>query len=408
MSNPPSDSNTMQFQMQSIVNGYPSVMDDAFLQALESAKQGGDATNNYFNGINQTSDFWGAIANNTIGYVNGTDSQGRPVIMASTGNVDMRMLAVYAGDDSTTQAEGDTNDMLLATLTVTTGNTTTQAAQMLALTARIATMPVYLPLSAKLFNSLLVPLYENAKTLLTNISKNLQSASQVENPTIDPMEQSEEIIEEQDQVIEELPEELVEEGVDYLAIQWSSVALDIACMAPLVAIPMIIEFLGHEMYHSLMIQNLTDINFTWNLDELVSGKTAVVPATSSIPQCQTQTNLLGDQETTRFSFQVNFQFINSTNLSSIGYVMSLAPDGGGDSAALVVSIPWAGDNTIWVGTGDSDPATTYAQHSAPNGDLSMVATFDSYQVTFTINKLEGKTNGNYFYSSLVVIEPLAS
>jgi hypothetical protein len=406
MSNPPSDTNTIQFQMQPIVNGYPSVVDDAFIAALTTAKAGGDATWNYFNGINATSDFWGAIAGGTIGYVDGTDPQGRPVVMASTGNVDMRMLAVYAGDPSQAQA-GDSTDMVLATLTVTTGNTTTQAAQMLALTARIASMPVYLPLSAKLFNSLLVPLYKNAKTLLSNMAENLQEGCQAEDPAIDPTAEAEETIEEQNAVIEEVPEELMEEGVDYLAISWSEVGLDLACMAPLVALPMLFEYLGHDMYHSLMIQNLTDLNFDWTLEAQVSGKPQLTPASSLVPACQTQTNLTGNGETTRFSFQVNFQFINSTNLSSIGYVMSLTPQGGGDPASLVFSIPWAGENTIWVGAGAATPQATYSQYSVPNGQLAMVAVFATYQVTVTMNKLQGETNGNYFYASLVVIEPLA-
>jgi hypothetical protein len=405
MSNSPSDdSNTIQFQMQSIVNGYPSQLDDAFLQALATAKQGGDATNDYFSGINQTSDFWGAIANNSIDFIDGVDPQGRPVVIASTGNVDLRVLAVYAGDPP---AGADSNqDVTLGTVTVTTGNTTTQAAQMLALTARIATMPAYIPLSAELFQLLLKPLYSNVKTLLSNLSKNLQDASRVETPDIDPMEETEETLEEQDEVLEELPEELVEEGAEYLAINWSTVALDVACMAPLVAIPMIIEFLGHDMYHSLMIQNLTESDFNWSLDKSVSGKSAMLPADALIPGCQSRTNLMGNGETTRFSYQANFQFINSSNLGSIGYVLSVAPKEGGDRATLVFSIPWAGDNTIWVGTGASDSATTYAEHSAPNGNLTMSATFDSYQVTVTINKLSGKTEGDYFYSSLVVIEPL--
>jgi hypothetical protein len=116
---------------------------------------------------------------------------------------------------------------------------------------------------------------------------------------------------------------------------------------------------------------------------------------------------VGGKQQVQCTYQANTTFINSSNLGSIGYTLTLTPSDGGQVASLVVAIPWAGDNTIWVGQGESDPERTYHAHSGVNGQVSQVATFGNYKVTLTINKLSGKTEDSYFYASMVVLEPVA-
>jgi hypothetical protein len=72
---------------------------------------------------------------------------------------------------------------------------------------------------------------------------------------------------------------------------------------------------------------------------------------------------------------------------------------------MVTAIPWAGDNAIWVGQSDLSADSLYAQRSVPNGQLVQSATFGSYKVTQSINRLSGKTDGDYFYCSMVLVEP---
>jgi hypothetical protein len=73
---------------------------------------------------------------------------------------------------------------------------------------------------------------------------------------------------------------------------------------------------------------------------------------------------------------------------------------------LVVSIPWAGDNTIWVGPSAPSADDAWAQRSSsPSTSTTTSATFGAYKITLSINKLHGKTYDTYFYCSAAVIEP---
>jgi hypothetical protein len=191
-----------------------------------------------------------------------------------------------------------------------------------------------------------------------------------------------------------------------MVIDWSAVSFAVAGLLPLAALPMVFEFLGHQMYHSVVVQNLTGLDFEWSIAYQHSGSVAVQPA-SSIPAQQTSFDPVRQAQTT-LSYQGNFQFINSSDLGSIGYVLALTPSDGGTAANIVVSIPWGSDNAIWVGPSSSSPQDLYHEHSAANGQLSQSASFGDYDVTVSINALSGKTaNDTYFYCSTVVIEPSA-
>jgi hypothetical protein len=118
--------------------------------------------------------------------------------------------------------------------------------------------------------------------------------------------------------------------------------------------------------------------------------------------------MFGDKTNVKCAYQANATFINSNDLGSIGYTLTLTPSDGGQAASLVVSIPWAGDNTIWVGQGSGSAEDTYNANQLPNEQVTQSATFGDYSIALTINKLSGKTQDQYAYSSLVVIEKAGS
>jgi hypothetical protein len=180
------------------------------------------------------------------------------------------------------------------------------------------------------------------------------------------------------------------------------VALDFAGLAPLMALPMIFEQLGHAMTHALIVQNVTDTDFTWT-QTIVHGTSAMQPGVTQLPALKHEKGT-GDQPDVTLSSSASFQVINTTDYGSVGYVLQLTPAGGGPAATLVISVPWAGQNTIWAGSA-TNAETAYTQHSQPDGNLSVKASFGPYAVTLSLNKLTGKTYDSYYYCSTAIIEP---
>lgn len=387
----PNGSNSITFSTDPTTGGFPAVVDAAFTAAVAQSKQGGDATATYFDQLNQTSDFWGDLATGKITFAPGVDPQGNPVYMASNGNVEIRLAASFV------DGGGQPGDQA-GQASVTTRATTSGVSNWTALAVRIATMPPYLKLTHDLFDNLLVPVYRNTSRMLTNLAGTIQRATQVENPAIDALEAATGVVDEASAIVDDVAAEVGAEGLEYMTIEWGAVALDMAGMAPLMALPMIFEALGHEMSHSLIVQNLTGRDFTWSLD-VPHGRTSLQPGQDALPGVRTDGSV-------QLSSSVSLQHVNSTDYSSIGVALRLSPVDGGSAATLVVDIPWAGQNTIWVGSAP-DLDTAWQQHSGHPGGLSVNASFGDYQVTLSLNKSSGKTDDAYWYCSTAVIEPLS-
>lgn len=412
-------SNTITFQATPITKGgYPNLVDSNFLNSVTEGKKGGDSTQSFFDATNQTSDFWGWMAShdgtNTNPFVDATDSDGNPIVIASNGNVSMRMGAFY-NDNADVALDTGTDDPppVTAIGTIQTGNTTTMASRDISVAIGIVELPLGFKLTKSLWADLLGPIYNNMKTLVTKTAKQFQQATRTESPTIVADEESEPPVEDASSEIEPLLGEIAEEGAEYMTLKWGSAILDVAGLGAIAAIPLIVSYLGHKMINSLSVINQTALNFTWAIGYQHAGEPSVLPSadggstSSTIPQMEIVTDIWGDKSDVPVAYEADFQFINSSDYGSIGYVMSLTPSDGSTPAQLVISIPWAGENTIWVGSSDADPVITYNTNSATNGQLSTTAAFDTYQVTVSINALQGKTNDQYFYGVLVVIEPLS-
>jgi hypothetical protein len=389
----PDPADSITFAVEPDTVGFPAVVDAAFRDAVSKSKLGGDDTQQYFDALNGTSDFWGDLASGAITFAPGVDPKGNPVFMASNGNVQMRLAAEYV-------AGGGKPGDLIGSATVAARNMTTGVSSWTAVAVRIATMPVYLKLTADLFTKLLVPIYRNTARVLTDLASRLQQATSTETPAIDPLAEAQEVVATDSRVVDSIVSEMGEEGVKYMSIEWGSVVLDVAGLAPLMALPMIAEFIGHAMTHAIIVQNLTGTDFTWG-QTIVHGDSAMLPGQNALPGLKKDTGADGD---ITLSSSAAFQAINYTDYGDIGYVVQLQPAGGGPAATLVISVPWAGDNAIWVGAA-TDPKQAFQQHTTPDGQLSTKATFGGYTVTLSLNKLSGKTYNSYYYCSTAIIEP---
>lgn len=391
---------TVTFAADPNTDGFPAVVNQAFLKAVNSSKAGGKATQQYFDALNQTSDFWGNLSSGRITFAPGVDPQGHPVYMASDGNVEMRVKVLYADDGTGVGA-------VVGRGSVATNNTTSEVSLWMALVVRVATMPVYLKITSDLFAKFVTPIYSNTTRVLKNLATRMQQETRVETPNIDALETSDDLLQAESEVVDNVAEEVGAEGVEWMSIEWSAVALDFAGLAPLMALPMIAEMLGHQMTHALIVQNLTTTDFSWSLTQ-VHGSTAMQPGQPKLPQLKVEAGQGADGADVTLSYQAAFQFINATDYGSIGYVLQLQPADGGQPATLVVAVPWAGENIIWVGTSTDDARVTYDAHvQVADGQLSKSVTFGKYRVTLSLNASSGKTYDSYYYCSTAIIEPIA-
>ncbi|SFC24891.1 hypothetical protein SAMN05421780_10414 [Flexibacter flexilis DSM 6793] len=419
------DPKAVTVSLQPLVAGYPNIMDDAgnYTNSLNQAKQGGQSTQDYFDNQNKTSDFWNWVGDHTSPdnnpFADGTDPDGNPIVMASNGNVAMRMGTFFrasaTGDGFT--ADSDTPP-IFGIATIQTGNTTSLVSRNISFGLGLTGIPAGIVLTKALFADLIKPVYSNMRTFVTKMSAQMKSASSVEDPAIDPEEESEEPLSDASTDTEVIEGDLADQGAEYLAIDWGSAVSEAAGLGAVAVIPMIAELLGHKMVNTVEVHNLTPVDITWSIDAQISGKSSVAPkpdasGTNTIPKMNYNVDQWGDKTTVKVAYSADFQFINSNDYGSIGYVLSFTPAGGTPIKA-VVSIPWSGDNAIWAGESTDSAEAIYNTYSWGNpedpqpanwGQMQWSAEVDNYKVSISINKLSGKTEGQYFFGNLIVIEP---
>jgi len=163
--------------------------------------------------------------------------------------------------------------------------------------------------------------------------------------------------------------------------------------------------LAHEMTASILVYNTTGQTVTLDLQAIEHGKLSVDASLTTLPAAQTLTNPVGQGDCV-VDYSTNFQFTNSNQLGAIGTVFTLSSPSWALPARALISVPWAGTNTIWLGASDASASTLWSEYSSVNTLLTTsVDVSDDVSVTMAINALSGKTLGAYFYSVLIVVQP---
>ena len=428
------ETNTIKLRLRSLTTerlksaraqgfGYPNLADSHFDALVSQAKKGGSSTSAVFDALSKTSEFWGWVAeNDAMGkdvFVPAKDSEGNEILMASNGNFNLRIGAFWRGDEYASRAEDDDDDEIpiIGLLTIQTGETTTNASKFVSLAITLVSIPKFIQLNGALFKNLVKPLCKNVAKLLRKYAPKLQKSTAVTKPEVVVSEETEPLLEEASTEVEEVGGELAEEGVAYATVEWLDGLLDVVGLGALIAIPLILKSLGHAMSASIMIVNETDYDFKWEILDQVHGKASVLPGLSDgttnfvIPKLDYDTDIWGDQTSVKAAHEANLQFINSSDYGSIGCVLQLTPQDStgnacGTPAKLTCSIPWAGENTIWVGQSDAEAKNIYADHSIPDDRLVVEASFSTYKVTVSTDSLRGRDDTKaYNYCLMAVIDP---
>jgi hypothetical protein len=317
--------------------------------------------------------------------------------MASDGNVDLRVQAVPVAQPDSDQ---------IGILTITTREVSgTGVSHVMTAGIVVTNNPSTVKIDDKIFYELVPALYESAGNALVALAVNFAQNSQVESPDVDAESLASKALFSASQKAIGLAATLVEYGLEFTAVTWGQIVGEALGIGALMAIPAIVEFLGHTMRHSAVIENLTTTAISWQLDT-IHGENTVSQPTAPIPGQASSPDPLQPASTLTLSSQLDLLHINTTRESSIGYVLSLTPQDGSPTAQVVVNVPWAGDNVIWVGQSDDPASTTWDQHSSgPKTPLTMTATVGGYAATVTLNQLSGEHDGAYFYCSSILIAP---
>lgn len=203
----PDPTKTVSLVLTPITSGAtpPNIHTDAFASAIAAAQQGGDATQAYFDGMNQTADYWGWVADQ-VGqgenvWADGVDPDGNPIQMSSNGNLQVRMGTFYrespTGDGHVAAKAGDPPPVV-GIATIQTHNTTTNLGADLSFGLGLAGLPVGIKISSLLFKDLIKPVYSNLKTYFNKNASDIKANSEVEDPDIDPEESSQDALEDAD------------------------------------------------------------------------------------------------------------------------------------------------------------------------------------------------------------------
>ena len=167
--------NTLALTIQPVDAGYPAIVDAAFTAAISAASQGGQGTQDYFDSENQTPTFWDLVASQDITFAPGVDPLGGPVALASSGNVELRIQAVWTGAADA-----------LGVLTITTQEVSGSGiSRLLTGTITVASNPSTVEIDGDAFTELLPAIYESAETMLLNLARSIPAASRVESPDVD-------------------------------------------------------------------------------------------------------------------------------------------------------------------------------------------------------------------------------
>ncbi len=142
--------------------------------------------------------------------------------------------------------------------------------------------PTSVDIDETVFEALLPALYQSAGLALIGLAVGVRRRPvRWSRPTWTPSRSRPKVLFAVSQKAIGLVSTLVVLGLDFTAIGWGQVTAECLGIGALMAIPAIIEFLGHTMRHSLVVENLTG-PLSWSV-QVFHGEAAVTLPTAAVP-----------------------------------------------------------------------------------------------------------------------------
>lgn len=203
----------------------------------------------------------------------------------------------------------------------------------------------------------------------------------------------------------ETAELVVEEVViAEIAIDLSVAVPAFAALALLVAVPILISALAKQFQIHLEIDNQTNSDFTWSTPYVYNGAMTAQPAQQVLPRMGRATDAWGDVTDVPVVYQANFSTMNKSGYRGTGIALQLSPqDVAGQDLAVLISIPWAADNALWIG--DVTPGMNWqkAFDDYPEAALRVSHGNSKFYATLAIDALSGNDDD---YHGVLRIQPL--
>lgn len=376
--------------------GFPSADNDALAMMLAQAVAGGDGTRSYLQRVLKFADLARFLDREGLDAYVIDETKRRATATDGTATLSID-LALH--DEPAPASAGD--DTYVGMATVTLALTRPNDLRKLAnLGLMLAEIPAGVVVGKRLWQALLRPLLEKlSKWVQTSVERWLA----VDVGAVDALGDvvADVAADVAAELAEDVTEVVVEEVVVEVAIDLSAAVPAFAALAVLVAIPVLLRALAKDLTVHLEIDNRTDTDFAWSIPYCREGSMTAKPAAATIPGMGTAVDMWSDTTSTVVVYQAIFSAINSRGFQGIGWAMRLAPQGvNGQDIAVVVAIPWAADNAIWLG----DPGTSpnwreiYEKHCASGGQRSVHHGNRRFSVTLAIDDLHG--NGDEYHCVL--------
>lgn len=214
-------------------------------------------------------------------------------------------------------------------------------------------------------------------------------------------------------VAEETTEIVVEEAVvAEVSLDLGAIAPPLAALGLLIAVPLLIELLAKDFQVHFEVNNLTDHDVDWAIEYAYDGAMTAQPASPTIPKMGRATDAWGDKTDIPVAYQADFSSTNASGFEGTGFVMRLSvPDLPEDGdVAVVLSVPWAADNSIWLGA--APPGTDWQQlwndHGGGGGPLAVNYGTRNLYVDMGLDAASGHGDSYHCALRIRAIPPTAS
>ena len=353
--------------------GFPTTVGDDFTIMLDNAVSGGEGTATYLHRMLAFAEFAAYLKKaGTDAFTTADGPHGSRLTSATDGTTTLNITVAF--NDGL--AERDLNGIPvrgLASIHLATDHPL-EIIKFAQFGIALAEIPAGLAVTSALMDALFVP-------LLNRLTSFMQSTIQawLESDVGELEGVADLLVDTATDVAETIAEETTEIVIEEAVV--AEISLDLAAIAPplaalgiLLAIPMLIELLQKDFQVHFELTNFTDHDFTWTLEYIYNGAMTSRPASATIPKMDRATDAWGDKTDDLVAYQADFFSVNSSGFQGTGYAMKVAtPDFPAEDIAVVLSVPWALDNTIWAGSPpvDGNWESLFNARGAGGGPLSV-------------------------------------
>ncbi len=374
-------------------DGFPTQDDDSYRLLLDQALSGGSGTADYLSHVGLFADFTRFLQQKgSDAFVERDPTDGCRQAVATDGTVTMQVTARFnPGLAETTMAGVPVRGVATIRLSLPAPR---ELSKFISFGIALAEIPAGITVTDVLVAALFRPIL---RQLTSFVRTTVESWLEIEvGEDVEGL--GEEIAgaagEAADDIGADTAEVLVEEAVvAELAIDLSAAVPAFAVLGILMAVPILVEALSKQFELHLEIDNQTDHDFTWSAPYLYNGAMTAEPAAATLPRTGRAVDAWGDQTDLPVVYQANFSAMNRSGYQGTGLALQLSPsDLVGQDLGLLISVPWAEDNALWIG--DVSPGFDWqsAFDRLPEAELRVSHGNQKFFTTLAIDALAGNSD----------------